>query len=130
MPRRSIFTYGSLMFPQVWQRVVRGRYAHAPATLDGHARYAVRGASYPGMVAQDDASVAGVVYFDVDERDVAALDAFEGSDYRRVTVAARLPDGICLPVDTYLFINRPDLLAQDWTPDNFALQAFLETYCS
>ena len=130
MSRTSLFTYGSLMFPQIWQRVVSGRYACAPATLDDHARYAVRGASYPGMVRQAGERVAGVVYFDVDEPDIAALDAFEGSDYLRTVVTARLHNGEAVSVETYLFINRGDLLAQAWEPDNFSLQGFVDTYCN
>ncbi len=129
MPGISLFTYGSLMFPQVWQRVVCGRYSQALAEVEGYARYAVRNATYPGMVAQAGASVNGVVYFNVSEADIAMLDAFEGGDYRRVTVSARLPDGEIIPVEAYLFINPADLAEQGWEPENFDMQRFLAAYC-
>jgi hypothetical protein len=29
----NVFTYGSLMFPEVWNRVVHGRYQLCPARL-------------------------------------------------------------------------------------------------
>jgi len=88
-----VFTYGSLMFPEVWQRVVRGDYRSAPAVLDGHARFALAGETYPGAIARSGAIVAGIVYFDVSDADVAALDAFEGSQYRRDRVRIRLDGG-------------------------------------
>ncbi|MGZ5781655.1 MAG: gamma-glutamylcyclotransferase family protein, partial [Burkholderiaceae bacterium] len=66
-----IFTYGSLMFPQVWQRVVRGQYHSANAIVSGYARYTIVGETYPAIIEQAGATVHGVVYFDVDEQDVA-----------------------------------------------------------
>ena len=78
-----IFTYGSLMFAEVWQRVVRGSYRSAPATIVDHARYALRGETYPGMIAEAGGTVLGVLYFAVDAQDLALLDAFEGTEYRR-----------------------------------------------
>ena len=79
----NIFTYGSLMFPNVWEQVVRGRYASVKAALEDHARYAIAGESYPGMVAQTGATVEGILYLDIDAADIARLDTFEGHDYRR-----------------------------------------------
>ena len=81
-----IFTYGSLMFPEIWQRVVRGDYRSAPATAPGYARYALADDTYPEMIVNEKATVEGVFYFDVDAQDVAALDAFEGSEYRRDSI--------------------------------------------
>jgi len=125
----NIFTYGSLMFPQVWQRVVRGRYRSATATVHDHARYALTGESYPGMIAQAGGSVPGIVYFAVDACDVAALDAFEGSAYRRVRLDAGLDSGEKIMADSYLFVLPQQLSGQPWDPDAFRLKHFLATYC-
>jgi gamma-glutamylcyclotransferase (GGCT)/AIG2-like uncharacterized protein YtfP len=125
----ALFTYGSLMFPEVWEKVVAGRYARAPAVVHDHARYAVRDATYPGMVAQLKASVEGVVYFDVSEPDMAALDAFEGDAYRRIRVPAMLRSGERVEVQTYLFLDRSGLSGQAWEPVAFQMQRFLAAYC-
>jgi gamma-glutamylcyclotransferase (GGCT)/AIG2-like uncharacterized protein YtfP len=125
-----IFTYGSLMFPQVWQSVVRRQYRSVPAILAGYSRFAIAGETYPGMVAQSGGSVRGVVYFDVDADDTAALDMFEGHQYRRDSVTAQLESGASLPVDTYVYLAPQNLSDRSWQPETFQLQRFLESCCS
>jgi gamma-glutamylcyclotransferase (GGCT)/AIG2-like uncharacterized protein YtfP len=125
----NIFAYGSLMFPQVWERVVRERYRSAPATVGGYGRFSVVAETYPGMIAQPDSSVRGVVYFDVDTRDVAALDAFEGDDYRRDSVIATLETRESVMVDTYIYVVPQRLSDRAWHPEAFQMQQFLESYC-
>lgn len=124
-----VFTYGSLMFPKVWEKVVRGRYRRAAAVLAGHARYAIVDACYPGMVRKIGASVEGVLYFDVDQPDLARLDAFEGAEYRRGAVSVRVPDGAQVQVETYLYIRPQRLLSTEWDAANFDISDFLRTYC-
>lgn len=125
----NIFTYGSLMFVPVWQHVVHGQYRSVPALLDGHARFAVLSQIYPGLVAQPGAAVQGVIYLDIDARDIAALDTFEGEAYRRVGVAVTLEDGTVAPADTYVFMDACGLSTAAWHPEAFELQRFLDTYC-
>ncbi len=124
-----VFTYGSLMFAPVWERVVQGAYRSAAATLDQHVRFSLVDDTYPGMVASAGSSVAGVVYFDVDAADLAALDYFEGSEYRRTPVQLRLEDGAALAGQTYLFTALGRLSDQAWNPDTFAMARFLDSYC-
>jgi gamma-glutamylcyclotransferase (GGCT)/AIG2-like uncharacterized protein YtfP len=124
-----VFTYGSLMFDPVWQRVVRGRYRSTPATLDGHVRLIVEGETYPGMIVRTGSQVAGVLYFDVDTADLAALDYFEGQDYERICVSVNTDfDGI-VQAETYLYLPVQRLLDQAWEPGAFQMQRFLQTYC-
>ena len=131
-----VFTYGSLMFAPVWQRVVRGTYRSAAATLPQHRRFALADDTYPGMVPEPDAEVAGVVYFDVAPADLQALDHFEGEEYRRISAPVRLvpPNAGALPItvmaETYLFEAVHRLSVLPWEPDAFALQRFLDSYCS
>lgn len=124
-----VFTYGSLMFPAIWQRVVRGSYRALPATAAGFARYAVREATYPGMVREPGAAVEGVVYLDVDATDLAALDAFEGDEYRRETITVRLADGARLTADAYVFLAVQRLLPTPWEPEAFQAARFMASYC-
>jgi gamma-glutamylcyclotransferase (GGCT)/AIG2-like uncharacterized protein YtfP len=124
-----IFTYGSLMFPEVWQRIVQGHYRFAPAAVDGYARFAIAGETYPGMAARAGAAVSGVLYFDVDACDVAALDAFEGEDYRRETVRVALDDGGSAEAGAYIYLLPQNLLESPWDPERFQMERFIGAHC-
>ncbi|MGD9942362.1 MAG: gamma-glutamylcyclotransferase family protein [Burkholderiaceae bacterium] len=118
-----VFTYGSLMFDPVWSHVVRGRYTSRRGELDGFRRHALDGVSYPGVVVQPGARVAGRVYLDVDDADLRRLDDFEGSQYRRilVDVDTTTHDGAIerLSAGLYLFLPAERLLDRDWDPQRF-----------
>jgi len=43
----NLFTYGSLMFAEVWSQLVRGDYVKRPARLHGFTRRRVHGDVYP-----------------------------------------------------------------------------------
>ncbi len=124
-----VFTYGSLMFAPVWQRVVRGRYRAQTARLAGFARFAIAGETYPGMVEQAGAAVDGMLYRDVDERDLAALDAFEGEAYRRIAVRVVLDCGAALEAQTYLYLLPQKLASSPWQPEAFEMERFIGSYC-
>jgi len=124
-----VFTYGSLMFPEVWHRVVRGDYRSAQATLAGHARFALKDETYPGVVVQPESEVAGLLYFDVSAADVAALDAFEGHEYRRVPVGVRLDSGEIVDAQTYLYLLPEKLSDSPWMPEAFQMERFIGSYC-
>lgn len=126
---QNIFTYGSLMFAQVWEKVVRGRYRAEPATAHDHARHPVIGATYPGMVPAAGQAVRGVLYFDVAPADVAALDAFEGGDYRLEPVMVRLDSGAQATAGAYIFLDAQRLAGTDWDPRAFRMREFMAAYC-
>lgn len=102
----NVFTYGSLMYPTVWDRVAHGRYPSTMARVRGYRRHGVRDETYPAAVpstqaidvqgASREALIVGRVYFDVAAADVARLDAFETNDYERATVAAELLESVRL----------------------------------
>lgn len=130
---RHVFTYGSLMFAPVWQRVVAGTYRSAVASLSGHVRFALKDDIYPGMLAQPGGIVQGVVYFDVRSADLQALDRFEGAQYERRTVQV-LTAGPAqalntVAAETYLCTAVECLSDDPWEPATFALQRFVDTYC-
>ncbi len=117
------------MFAPVWEKVVRGSYRSAPATARDYARFDISGETYPGMVARAGAQVDGVVYFDVSADDIAALDAFEGTEYRRDTIFVVLGSGDTVAAASYVFIASRRLGATVWQPESFQLERFLRTYC-
>ena len=136
---RSVFTYGSLMFERVWRQVVAGSYDRLPATLSGFCRQRVRGASYPSLRRCDGHAVVGIVYLGVADADLAALDRFEGEEYRRipVEVALQAPAGSAweatrmLPADTYLFVADARVEPGEWDAARFEreqLESFLHDH--
>lgn len=124
----NIFTYGSLMFDEVWRQVVSGRYRSEPATLHHHQRHALTGLSYPGVVAAAGVQVAGRLYFDVSAADIARLDAFEGAEYRRDALQVMLASGEPASAWTYIWLDSQRLSGQPWRTDTFGLAEFLQTY--
>lgn len=126
--RRHVFTYGSLMFPEVWSLVVVGTHRRVEARLDDHARFAIGGEDYPGMVPAAGSQVAGVLHLDVDEADLERLDHFEGDDYRRASVDVFTEEG-SMRAETYLYLLHDRLSSSPWQPDAFAMERFIVTYC-
>lgn len=129
-----IFTYGSLMFDQVWNTVVRSGYETRRAILTGYARACVKGEEYPVIYPGERAdSVAGLVYLDVGDRDLRRLDDFEGIYYQRQTLTVRSVEGDRLNVQAYVvkeayhhIIDR-----RDWDPERFrtaGIRIFLSRY--
>ena len=82
----NIFTYGTLMIPDVMYAVTTCEFRFIDAILRGYARFTVKGESYPGIIPVTDAVTEGIIYFDVDEPSLDVLDIFEGELYQRTTV--------------------------------------------
>lgn len=86
----KIFTYGTLMDPEIMAKVCGACPESVKATLRGYARYGVRGEQYPGMVPEESGRVAGILYCDLSSPAVERLDLFEGSMYDRLEVEVAL----------------------------------------
>ncbi len=128
-----VFTYGSLMVASVMQAVTGNRFASRNAILRGYARFRLEGASYPGLVPQENAATDGVLYLDVDSSSMARLDAFEGVFYDRVRVAVETTEGERLEAEVYVVTpaHRHRLTPEAWRLDDFRrehLAAFLASY--
>lgn len=129
-----IFTYGSLMFAEVWTRVVRGRYRCRSATLSGYQRRAVKGAVYPVAVpALPEDGIDGMLYYDVEADDIDRLDRFEGKYYRRLVEAVSISADTTIEAGVYVL--HPDYRAiaadEEWDVDRFqrsGLPRFLSSY--
>ena len=126
-----LFCYGSLEFAEVMRAVTGRSFAGEPAALDGFARYRVRDADYPGLVAEPGAQTPGTLYRALDPDALAALDRFEGALYaRRALEVVRLRDGSRAQAFVYVVrdAHRHSLTDEPWDRDGFAregLAAFL-----
>jgi gamma-glutamylcyclotransferase (GGCT)/AIG2-like uncharacterized protein YtfP len=127
----NIFTYGSLMFPVVWQKVVRHEYQSTVASVHGFRRVCVRDGDYPALVLAPRAEpIYGRLYLSVSADDVARLDSFETNEYERVTVVATV-NGAALATQAYLAANVATVMPTEWDAAAFettGLARFLATY--
>jgi gamma-glutamylcyclotransferase (GGCT)/AIG2-like uncharacterized protein YtfP len=117
-----LFTYGTLTFPEVWERISVGTFPSRPAVLRGYAMFRVKDAVYPGVVRSDaDSEVLGVLYDDIDEDTLFELDTYESSFYERLPVKVALADGSELECHAYIVPDsRRDLLTQEhWDKEWF-----------
>jgi gamma-glutamylcyclotransferase (GGCT)/AIG2-like uncharacterized protein YtfP len=129
-----IFTYGSLMYQEVWTRVVRGHYQCRSAALHGYRRKAVKGEVYPiALRAFPEDRIDGRVYLDVDPDDVDRLDIFEGKYYRRRVEEVLLSSGATVNAGVFVLRrNYHHIVADDdWDAEQFrhtGLPRFLSSY--
>jgi len=130
-PMTHLFTYGSLMFEQVWDKLVTGHYLSQKATLNGYARRSVKGDEYP-VIFQADELVEGVVYYDINDEDMKILDRFEGEYYERKEVELRVENKNIQACVYVLKTNYFDLIdPKPWSEGVFAtkgLPRFLANY--
>jgi gamma-glutamylcyclotransferase (GGCT)/AIG2-like uncharacterized protein YtfP len=127
-----IFTYGSLMYEQVWSRVVRACYRSASARLTGYRRCKVRGETYPCLV-PGKGTVEGRLYFDVNTNDLQRLDRFEGPGYDRVERFCYVEGGLYIPAGVYVWKEEYRYLVDPapWLVRHFerdGLKRFLAAY--
>ncbi len=117
-----VFTYGSLMFPEVWRIVVGREFETVEGTAAGYSIFRVRDAAFPGITAADgECSVRGLVYLDVDDASLVRLDRFEDTFYDRLNLQIACNDGERRGADAYVVPakNRHVLTDEPWTAESF-----------
>lgn len=125
MRPRNIFTYGSLMFAEVWQDIVKLPYENQPAWLDGFRRTYILGDQYPVVLPRaGQKNLQGVVYFSVKHQDITRLDRFEGEHYYRRRVHPTIQvDGQTKTIEADVYVLKPkyaDLATlRPWDPELF-----------
>ncbi len=121
MDLMNIFTYGSLMFPAVMKAVTGREFSSRNARVKNHARFRVKGESYPGLTPLEGAFTEGALYIGVDVLSVRRLDDFEGELYERSEISADALDGESLIAHAYLIKPqyRDRLSSDQWDPERF-----------
>lgn len=125
-----VFTYGTLMFPDVWRAVVGRMFASVEGTASGYAVFRVRDAVFPGIIAAADCVVRGVVYLDVDQRSLERLDRFEDDFYKRQAVHVACDDGHQRSAEAYVVpaANRNVLTNEPWDRESFVASGGLKYF--
>ena len=108
------------MVPEILARVCghKGKWTVQPAILHEYRRHRVAGADYPAIIPTPNANVRGTYVTGLSRSDIAKLDIFEGSEYKRVDVKINVLDvigdldgkgnveGAEFDVQTYVWISR------------------------
>ena len=118
--QRHIFTYGSLMYEDIFLGVTKCQCVGIPAKLSGWQRYALQNRQYPGAmpVGTEHANIDGVLWLDVPSQAIVALDRFEGLEYKRVAVTVLDADGLQYHGDVYQWLLTEQAAGQ-WSADTF-----------
>jgi gamma-glutamylcyclotransferase (GGCT)/AIG2-like uncharacterized protein YtfP len=113
-----LFTYGSLMFPEVWKCVVGRRFETVSGTISDFAILLVRDETFPAIKPAKDGRVPGLVYLDVDDASLKRLDRFEGEFYERQELPVECRD-TTLTADAYVIslAHRNVLTTENWTAE-------------
>ena len=116
-----LFTYGTLMLPEVMELVGGAALRREPARLGGFRCGALRGAVYPGLVPEAGAVTRGVLWSGLDERVVARVDRFEGELYERRSTSVEREVGVAC--EAWVYVLRPGgrglLLDAPWDEAGF-----------
>lgn len=129
-----VFTYGSLMFGEVFERIVRHRYHSQHAYVRHFKRTVIRNHAYPVVLPSYGHRLDGELYFDVKHTDLRRLDIFEGEYYQRQQTRVTLGD-THQQVRADIYVLKPAFRhlasARPWSADNFRrhhLRRFARTY--
>lgn len=128
----ALFTYGTLEIPQVMQLVSGQEFSSAPARLKDYVRFRLAAESYPGVIYEKGAEVAGTVYFEIDETTLHKLDRYEDTCYKRLKVEVTLQNDEVIEAMAYIIEdNKKYLLSENaWDKQKFIehdLDVFIRT---
>ncbi|MGB0370984.1 MAG: gamma-glutamylcyclotransferase family protein [Opitutales bacterium] len=110
-----LFVYGTLMVPEVLRRLLGSTLRMEGAQLEGYSRFRVKGAVYPGIVSAGAKDiVSGAVLSGMTTAQWKTLDAYEGDEYERLMVEARLLSGQTMEAATYVYRDPLNLTDEPW----------------
>ncbi|KAI1827560.1 AIG2-like family-domain-containing protein [Xylaria intraflava] len=141
----AAFFYGTLMAAEVFftvcyrfssenVAVLKSLHQFQPAMLHGYCRRRVKHADYPGITPDPKHEVRGVYVTGLTDANIFHLDQFEGSEYDRKTVKARLlskvgdakghgnVEGEEVECDVYVFKYPDQLEDREWDYEEFRTQ--------
>ncbi|HEY7804612.1 MAG TPA: gamma-glutamylcyclotransferase family protein [Orrella sp.] len=115
-----VFTYGSLMYEDIFAGVTQCQAIPMAARLNHWARHGLRAREYPGALPEPSGQsyIDGVVWLNVTEQALARLDQFEGSEYERVVVTVQATEGTTYLAQVYQW-QLPAEVSGQWCVQTF-----------
>lgn len=116
----NVFTYGSLMYRDIFEQVTGCRLDCVSARAHQWRRYGLVKRTYPGAMPCGDPSAAidGVLWLNVPERALNALDEFEAAEYGRVEIKVTSRNNAMYPAFIYQW-SLPEQIHGEWDPVDF-----------
>ena len=115
----NLFTYGSLMYPEIFEAVSGQTLESKPATLLNWRRHRLEGETYPAATPCTRHQLEGVVWFNVSAQSLRRLDTFETSSYAREEVQIYTSDRAMHSAHIYRWLDLTRLLEEDWSTHMF-----------
>ncbi|MCB0687557.1 MAG: gamma-glutamylcyclotransferase [Saprospiraceae bacterium] len=78
----SLFTYGTLMVPEIISSLLKRPLEGEPVTLLRYRRGLIRHERYPGILPSEKHSVSGVLYRNISSHEFQILNDYEGDLYQ------------------------------------------------
>lgn len=83
---QHLFVYGSLLFPELTEKLTGKTFKSVVAVLSGFKRFALKGCDYPAIIPKNSSDVEGLLLLNVDEESMKILTFFEGGEYKKQDV--------------------------------------------
>lgn len=118
----DLFVYGTLLLPAVIEALIGRVPRRLPATLPDYRRYRLTDEVFPAIAIEPAAQVDGLVYRDLDDRELMIIDAFESSIYTRQRIQAQTGPGEIVIADAYVLADDHTRLlrrAPAWSLEEF-----------
>lgn len=124
MSIQSVFTYGTLQVPEVIEIVTGKQLTAVPATLAGYQRYKFKDKTYPGIIKNEACTIEGMLYENIDEQSLTALDEFEDIMYERRLLEVQVNHET---KQAYVYVTMDEY--KDWLSDTvWELELFKRKY--
>lgn len=128
-----VFTYGSLMYPEIFEQVTGALPQSVLATAHHWRRHSLAGRTYPGALPDStgQSTIEGVLWLNVSSLAISALDRFEGQEYRRVGIEVTTSDGDKFQANIYQWLLPSQILWDAWCKEDFEQnhrQNFVQTH--
>lgn len=121
MKQHQLFCYGTLMVPEIMQRVTQRQQTDGTAAaLNGYGCFKVQNEVFPGIKPTAELHTYGILYSGITDNDLARLDRYEGDLYLRQQVLVTTPHdqttAWCYVIDPQ---HHEHLLDEHWCFDHF-----------
>ncbi len=113
LPPFRLFTYGTLMLPEVMTVVCGVSLQAEKAVLADYCRRLVKNEVFPAIIEKKGVNTDGLLYRGIDREILERLDAYEGEPYCRREVRVTLVDGSEVCCFTYVLKDRHRHLVGD-----------------
>lgn len=124
----SVFTYGTLQFPEVMQAVIGLDVKPVAATLSNYQRFKIKERTFPGLIKKQGIITGGMLYRELDETAIEKLDQFEDVMYERCLISVQVNNKT---EQAFVYVTQKEyedcLLDQEWSLEEFS-KKYLKLY--